>query len=207
MKNKQLSQGQGTASPNNPQFSILNSQLIICVTGPMASGKNYICSQLEDENCVSIDLDKTVHKAIELCTSEILAAFEKDALEAGIELKNSDGSLNRRSLGQLIFPEPELLAKQESIVYPKTVELVKEFIAANKGKSIILNATVLYKTPELMDMCDEVYFVKAGFFKRLIRARCRDKMPFCQILRRFKAQKNLLREYKLTGKPILIISN
>lgn len=193
----------------NSSLSTLHSPFTVtlCVTGQMAAGKNYICSLLEDEGCVSIDLDKTVHQAIELCTGQIICAFEKEAEAKGIKLTNSDGTLNRRALGQLIFPEPELLARQESIVYPKTVELVKNFIAENKGKSIILNATVLYKTPELMELCDAVYFVRANFFKRLFRARRRDHLPFCQILRRFSTQKDLLKKYQQTGKQVFIINN
>ena len=89
---------------------------IICITGPMAAGKNYICSQYEKQGWLSIDADKTVHKAIEIATPAIKKAFSEDAKKANLELSNKDGSLNRRNLGALIFPNPELLAKQESIV-------------------------------------------------------------------------------------------
>ena len=185
--------------------------MILCVTGQMAAGKNYVCSKIMEQNhdFVSIDMDKTVHEAINLCQEQIFSAFRNEAEKAGISLKNPDGSLNRRNLGKLIFPEPELLKRQESIVYPKTVELTEKFINENRaeGKSVILNATVLYKIPELVELCEKIVFVKANFFKRLFRARKRDKMPLFQILNRFKAQKNLLSMYKSTGKEIVIIRN
>ena len=44
----------------------------------MAAGKNYICSQYEKQGWLSIDADKTVHKAIEIATSAIKKAFSED---------------------------------------------------------------------------------------------------------------------------------
>lgn len=184
---------------------------VICITGYMAAGKNFVCSKIEEKLpvYVSIDLDKTVHTAIELTAEKIFKTFEKDAEQAGICLKNPDGTLNRRALGALIFPKPELLKKQESIVYPKTVELTKEFISETEaeGRIPLINATVLYKTPELMNLCDGIIFVTAPLFTRLFRARKRDSLPFRHILRRFYAQRMLLKEYRKTGRKIIIIKN
>ena len=185
----------------------INNLSIICVTGQMAAGKNYVCSQLEKLGWISTDLDLTAHKAIELCTKEILESFKGEAERSGILIQNSDGSVNRRNLGRLLFKNPPLLARQESIIYPKITELTKQFVAQNQGKKIILNATVLFKTPELMKLCDAIVFVKAPFFTRLIRARKRDRMPLRQILRRFYAQKSLTKEYKKTGKEIIFVQN
>ena len=180
---------------------------IICVTGQMAAGKNFVCSKLEEQGWLSTDLDITAHKAIELCTDEILKTFSPEAENSGISIKNSDGSINRRNLGKLLFKNPEFLSKQESIIYPKIIELTKDFIAQNKTKKIIINATVLFKTPELLNLCDAVLFVTAPFFTRLKRAKKRDHMPLRQILRRFYAQKDLKKSYKNFEKPIFIIKN
>lgn len=177
----------------------------------MAAGKNFICAQFEKDGFASLDLDRTAHEAIFLCTPQILEAFGGEAERRGILLLNEDGSLNRRALGQIVFSSPELLAKQESIVYPKIIELTEQFIAKNSGKSVILNATVLFKTPELLSKCGKILFVKANFLKRLVRAKKRDKMPLSQILARFKSQKNLFAEYKNFadehGIPVEIIKN
>lgn len=197
-------------TPPSPRGKPLKPQ-ISCVTGQMAAGKNYICSQFEKEGFVSLDLDKTAHTAISLCTPQIISAFGGEAEKRGISLLNEDGSLNRRALGQIVFSSPALLAQQESIVYPKIIELTNQFIEENRGKSVILNATVLFKTPELLSKCEKIFFVKANPIKRLIRAKKRDKMPLRQILARFKNQKNLLAEYKKAAKkfniPVEIVRN
>ena len=180
---------------------------ILCVTGQMAAGKNYICSQLEELGWHATDLDLTAHKAIEECKEEIISAFKGEAERSGLSIVDSSGSINRRNLGRLLFKNPPLLARQESIIYPKIIQLTKDFIKENGGNKIIINATVLFKTPVLLELCDAIVFVTAPFFTRLFRARRRDHLPFRQILRRFHAQKNLLEEYKKSGKPIIILKN
>lgn len=181
---------------------------IICLCGQMAAGKNYVAKQLcKIGECVSLDLDLTVHTAIKNATPTILKEFSSLAQKAGLNLQNKDGSLNRRALGALVFSSPELLKKQEQLVYPETIRLTKEFIQQNAAKTVLLNATVLYKTPELLELCSKIYFVKAFFLKRLIRAKKRDKLPLLQILKRFKSQNSLLEEYKKSGIPLTFIKN
>lgn len=193
--------------------------MIICITGQMAAGKNYIASKFVDSEItvdgsnnlpwVSIDLDKVVHSAMEDpdVVARIQEAFGEIALTLGVELVCKNGAVNRRSLGKVVFSDPALLKKQEDIVYPFVIKATKDFVEKHKDKNIIINATVLYKTPELLDMCSKVLFVKAPFFKRLIRARRRDKMPFRQIISRFKAQSSLEEHYRRTGKFMEVIEN
>ena len=67
--------------------------MIIAVTGPMASGKNYICSQMEAQGWCSIDADILVHKAIELEKDKILEKFTPYAQEQNLTLTNDDGTI------------------------------------------------------------------------------------------------------------------
>ena len=180
-------------------------QTVIAVTGPMAAGKNYICSQMTKEGWAAVDADILVHDAIELVKERILDTFIPYAEQQNIKLTKADGSIDRRALGSLLFSFPDLLKVQESMVYPIITMQINDFIE-NHEKTII-NATVLYKTPELMKKCSKIIFVTAPFFKRLRRARKRDHMSFRQIFRRFHAQRNLLEEYQKTGIPIEIINN
>lgn len=189
--------------------SQINYKLTICVAGKMAAGKNFVCSLLERLGFVSVDADILVHRAIEITSSDILNAFSDEAKSAGIELKNHDGSLNRRAIGRLIFPRPDLLKKQEKIVYPIVIKLTREFVEnarrENPNKKIAINATVAYKTPEILKLCDSVLFVTAPFFTRLKRAKKRDNLSIRQILQRFKSQRKLYAEYKKTGISIVKI--
>ena len=178
---------------------------VIAVVGPMAAGKNYICSQMEKDGWASVDADILVHEAIEIAKDRILDTFIPYAEQQNLKLTRIDGTIDRRSLGKLLFAIPELLKIQESIVYPIITKKIDDFI--NEHKKTIINATVLYKTPELLARCEKILFVTAPRLTRLRRARRRDHLSYRRIFRRFHAQRNLLREYKKSGIPLEIIQN
>ena len=178
---------------------------VIAVTGKMASGKNYISSLLEKDGWKCIDADLLVHKAIDDSSEIIYQTFKDEAEKKNLHILTKDNKINRRELGKLLFADPELLKKQEAIVYPLITEMIKDFI--NQNEKSLINATVLYKTPELLKICQTILYVKASFVKRFIRCKKRDKLSSKQILKRFYAQRNLLNEYKKCGVPIIKIKN
>lgn len=181
---------------------------VLAVAGKMASGKNFICSQLESYGWHSIDADLLVHKAIEQSSAKIYETFKEYESQFNIKILNSDGTINRRNLGVILFSNSQLMKKQEEIVYPVITQMVKDFIEKNP-KSII-NATVLYKTPDLLQLCDALLFVKSNCIKRFFRTIKRDHLPVKQILKRFYSQKNLLKKYKTAqtaNLKILIVKN
>lgn len=186
---------------------ISSTRKIICVTGKMASGKNTLCSLLEQNDFLCTDADKVVHKVINDATPKILETFNEYAIQKGITLSNPDGTLNRKNLGELLFQNPTLLKKQEDIIYPLYIEETQKIINSNPSCNIVLNATVLYKTPQLMNQCDFIIFVKSSAIQRFFRVCKRDNIKIKNILQRFYSQKNLYSEYKATNIPIIEIKN
>ena len=181
--------------------------MIICVTGPMAAGKNTVTGFLGESGWKSVDADELVHDAVGHVAPQILAAFSGEAERAGITLLHNDGTLDRRALGSLIFGSPVLLARQESIVYPEVNRMTDLFISSCGADSVIINATVLYKIPCLMAKCSAVLYVTAPWFVRFFRAKMRDGLPLRQICARFRSQRNLYRSYAATGIPVIRIRN
>lgn len=182
--------------------------MVIAVTGKMAAGKNYVCSQLEKEGWSVVDADLVVHEAIDLAQDKIITTFEPYAKEHNIKIKkdsNGTVSIDRRALGQLLFSMPNLLKIQESIVYPIVIKKIEDFI--NSHDKTIINATVLYKTPELLHQCEKIIFVDAPFLTRLKRARKRDNLSVKEILKRFYSQRKLYQEYEKIGIPITTWKN
>lgn len=188
----------------NAQFFSQNK--IICVTGPMASGKNLACSILENYGFVSIDADLLVHEIIENQKEKILSTFGKIAQEKKIPLLTKDNKIHRKNLGKIVFSSAELLKKQEDIVYPEFDILVKKFLDENQNKTRIINATVLYKRP-CIKLVDFVIFVDSPKILRLFRSKKRDSLSFKQILNRFKSQKNLFSKYKNSNADIRRVWN
>lgn len=181
---------------------------LFAVTGPMASGKNTVCSILEEEGFACVDADILAHKAVEIGKEKILQQFSKIAEEKNISLLNSDGTINRRNLGQIVFLSEENLKTQEKIVHPIVTQMMEDFINENfsQNKNVVLNATVLYKTP-LIKKVDVIIYVTAPFLKRLFRVIQRDNMKTSQILSRFRSQKKLFAKYKFLNADIYRVNN
>ncbi|MBQ7159889.1 MAG: dephospho-CoA kinase, partial [Treponema sp.] len=185
-----------------------NAPLILCVTGPMASGKNAVSAILEKHGFVATDADKLVHQALadSAFQKKVIETFAPYAARKNISLTNEDGSLNRRNLGALIFKDKKLLAMQESMVHPVVNQLIEDFIAAHPNQDIVLNATVLYKIPAIK-RCNAILFVTAPIFTRFFRAKHRDNMRTTQIFARFWQQRSLFAKYFKSDADIYRVNN
>lgn len=181
--------------------------MILCVTGPMAAGKNAAAAILEKKGFSAVDADVLGHRAVKECTEQILCEFSDEAQKRGVSLLSSDGTLNRRVLGSIVFESREPLARQEQIVYPVIRRLLAEFIRENAGKDIAINATVLYKLPDMQNIIERILYIDAPLPLRFIRAMKRDKTGIIQIYRRFSSQKNLFAKYKNTNTDIKRVWN
>lgn len=171
--------------------------MVLGVAGPMAAGKNLAAKILEERGWASVDADVLVHEVIEEKKDEIVRSFSSEAAMMGLSLLRADGSVDRRAVGRIIFGHPELVARQEGIVYPGVNERIDAFLEENRraGRDCLINATLLYKVPSINKL-DALLFVDAPFFLRLLRARRRDGLPVRQILSRFRSQGNLFSKYK-----------
>ena len=180
--------------------------MVVCVTGPMATGKNAASSILESMGFVSIDADLIGHDAVEICKEKILEEFSSLAQKNKIQLLNSDGKINRKNLGRLVFKDEMLVKKQEDIVFPYINSVLEKFIDENSEKNIAVNATVLYKV-NAMKKIDKILFIDSPALVRFLRAKKRDKMKSLQIVERFFSQRLLFSQYKKTGIEIFRIIN
>lgn len=181
--------------------------MLLCVTGPMAAGKNAAAEILAQRHQFAVvDADELAHDAAEQAKAQIVQEFGAMAAQRGIRLLREDGSLDRRAVGALIFSDPELVRRQEAIVYPQINRMFDEFITAHSGQDIAINATVLYKVP-LIERIDCVLYVDAPAIQRFFRARRRDGMPARQIRERFRSQRHLFAKYKNANADIRKVWN
>ena len=180
---------------------------VVCVTGPMASGKNFVSSILEKKGWMCVDADKIVHVVLQKLQGQIIELHSERAEQMGLSLENPDGTLNRRAVGQIVFNDSVALKEQEELVHPMVEKMLCDFILEHSKQPVVLNATVLYKTPELMKQCDFVLFVEAPCLIRFFRAKKRDKLPAKQIFSRFHSQKNIFAKYKKSNADIYKVWN
>jgi phosphopantetheine adenylyltransferase/dephospho-CoA kinase len=115
---------------------------VIGLTGGIASGKSSIAKRLEKLGAEIINADIVGHSVYEPGTdayNEIIQSF-------GDGILNSNGSVNRGSLGSIVFGDSNKLQLLNSIVWPKIMERIKELISevASKGAQVcIVEAALL----------------------------------------------------------------
>ena len=173
--------------------------MLIGLTGKYCSGKNHVAAILERRGLPVLDVDRLGHIAIENKKAAILARF-------GERVKNQDGSINRRLLGEWVFGKKNELAALEAIVHPEANRLTLEWIAAQNGQPCVINAALLHRS-SVFDRLDCVILVSAPLLVRLIRAKRRDKHPWAALLRRFSTQKQFTAQYLAGNADIYKVKN
>lgn len=172
--------------------------MVIGLTGKYCSGKSYATLALEKKDFLQIDVDKLGHSALEEKKSEIEKAFGNSVITNGV--------VNRKLLGKIVFKNKSQRALLESIVHPVMVDNVKTILQLNKGKNIVINAAILADMG-LDKFCDAVIWVDAPLFARIRRAISRDKAPLFSIIKRIIAQANLKSNLTKKNADTYIIEN
>jgi dephospho-CoA kinase len=163
---------------------------IIGLTGTYCAGKNHAAALLEKRGLPVLDVDKLGHQALETGKEAVFARF-------GADLKNPDGTVNRRLLGERVFENPVEMAALQDLVHPAANRLTEDWLASQSGNCVV-NAALLHKSSAFCRL-DFIILIEAPFFTRLLRARQRDRLPLPLLLRRFASQKDFYPQY-LSGK-------
>jgi dephospho-CoA kinase len=172
--------------------------MLIGITGKYCAGKNHVAAILETRGLPVLDVDKLGYQALETERETIFAQF-------GSDLKNADGSVNKRLLGQRTFGKPEKLASLEAIVHPVVNRLVEEWIK-NRDRACVINAALLHRAA-IFDRLDRIILVTAPLLTRLLRAKRRDNLTWTEIRRRFGSQKDFNSQYLSKNAEIYRVEN
>ena len=157
--------------------------MIIGLTGKSCSGKDYV-SHLFGEEFVVIDEDNLGHVALDNNREKLVAAFGDSII--------TDGKVDRKKLGPIVFSDKEKLEKLNSISHPwmvaETLRLCRE--AESEGKIAVINAAILEKMG-FVPYCNEVVLVSSPYSERLKRAVMRDKITPEAFKKRDENQKDI----------------
>ena len=115
---------------------------IIGLTGGIASGKSTVSRFLAEMGAVIINADEVAHETlksdIEL-QQEIVADF-------GDQILTAEGRIDRERLGEIVFTNPDALARLNRIMHPRLYEMVRaqlENYRQQKVKVVILEVPLL----------------------------------------------------------------
>jgi len=155
------------------------------ITGGSGCGKTTVSEMLRKKGIDVIDTDKVARIIVETgkpALAEIIEHF-------GMEYINSDGTLNRRKLGNYVFSNPCKLLELNRITHKYISEYIEEYIDNYSGKIIGIDGAALIESG-ISEKCDYLLSVLCDEDKRIERIIYRDKIPFDDAKKRIKAQKN-----------------
>lgn len=118
------------------------------VTGGVASGKSHFCRLLVEArpSAVLFDSDRCVH---ELLADPVVANQVAGALGAAV--LNTEGGVNRRALGGVVFNNPEARRRLEGILHPAVYQALSDLRARLAGdrntELLIAEVPLFYESP------------------------------------------------------------
>jgi dephospho-CoA kinase len=173
--------------------------MLIGLTGKYCAGKNQAAVILEKRGFPVLDVDKLGHIALECKKDMVFSRF-------GNEVKNPDGSVNRRLLGEKVFGKKDEITALEAIVHPQADRMTLEWIASQNGKNCVINAALLHRLA-VFGQFNYILLVDAPFLTRLLRAKHRDRLSWASAFRRLMSQNRFTPQYFAGNADIYIVRN
>lgn len=145
------------------------NKYIIGLTGNVATGKSVVRLMLEHLGAYSIDADKLTHKLY----SKKAPAYSPVVKHFGQWILDSNGDINRKKLGQIVFKDPQALVTLEEIVHPFINQAIEYLINKTDKKVVVIEAIKIVNGP-IENLCNSIWVTSAtreNQFSRLIKNR------------------------------------
>jgi dephospho-CoA kinase len=141
--------------------------LRIGLTGNIASGKSTVSRRFAELGARVVDADILAREAVAPGTPALAAITNR----FGTAVLNADGSLNRKTLRELVFNNPDALADLNRIVHPEVGRLRAERAseALHDRVQVFIDEIPLLFEAGLADQFDAIVFVDAPEHERLRR--------------------------------------
>lgn len=159
---------------------------IVGVVGGIGSGKTHVARLLAQDGGLLISGDELGHEVLR--EPDVVAQVLR---RWGAEVLDDHGAVHRRTLGRIVFADPEELRALEEIVFPRIGRRIREEIARAEGDPavdrIVLDAAVMLEAG-WADALDLLVFVEAPAEVRLARVREKRGWDAAELQRRERAQ-------------------
>jgi dephospho-CoA kinase len=155
-----------------------SNKYIVGLTGNIATGKSVVLELAGKQGALTIDADQIVHELLGN-DSELQDAIERSF---GSDARNPDGSINRASLGAMVFKSGEKLAVLERIVHPAVHKKLLSMIDESDKRIVFIEAIKLLESG-LSEECDQIWVTRCPpevRFDRLIKYRGMQKETAAQ---------------------------
>ena len=151
--------------------------IILGLTGSIGCGKSSLSNILKDNNINIIDADLISRKIFE----------DK---HFGDSIKNKDGSLNRKALGNIVFNDDNKLVELNNLTHPKIKEKVLKEIEKIKlyNKDIVVIDAPLLIEGGYLEIVDKVVVITCNEDIQIKRIQQRDNCSKEEALSRISSQ-------------------
>lgn len=159
--------------------------LVLGLTGNIGCGKSSLSNILMQNNIDVIDADIISRNIFE--DKELLnLVFEN----FGENIKNLDGSLNRKALGNIVFNDDQKLVLLNGLTHPKIKEKILNKIneIRNIGKSLVVIDAALLIEGGYLDILDKLIVITCKESIQISRIQLRDNLTKEQAISRMNSQ-------------------
>lgn len=146
--------------------------LTVGLTGGIASGKSIVARMLQEKGCHVIEADLVAHEFLKPSnpvSQQVIAEF-------GSQILDANGAIDRAKLGEIVFGNPEKLARLNAITHPPVLKEIARQMAQIAQKD---NSTIAVVVAAL--------HIESGYYKtfdRLAVAWCTREQQIARLLNR-----------------------
>ena len=143
---------------------------IIGLTGGIGSGKSTVAHYIASKGIPVYIADAAAKEIMEQpdVMAQIKQIFHQNVM-------TSEGKLDRKVIGQLVFTSPELLKKLNAIVHPLVKTHFIEWLQQHKTSSFVLKEVAILFETNGQKYCDATILITAPLETRIQRVLERDK--------------------------------
>lgn len=156
----------------------------IAITGNIASGKSQVEKIIKNLGYKVFDADEICHNLLN--NGDIIEKIKKEFNEYEIF---SNGKLDRKKLGAIVFDNQELKIKLENIIHPEIKQELTLFFNNNQNDKIVFASIPLLFEAKMHNLFDKIILVTADTNTRLSRLMQRNNLSKEDALLRINAQK------------------
>lgn len=159
--------------------------IIIGLTGSIGCGKSSLSNILKDNNIDIIDAD-IISRQIFEDENLLSSVFE----HFGNDIKNKDGTLNRKALGNIVFNDENKLIELNNLTHPKIKEKILSEIekARLHCKDIVVIDAPLLIEGGYLEIVDKVLVITCNEDIQINRIQQRDNCSRDDVLCRINSQ-------------------
>ena len=160
---------------------------ILGLTGGSGTGKSAACTAFARLGCGVIDADATYRTLCDTCEPML-----KEIQNVFGDVFSTDGKLDRKKLGAIVFADAQKLQQLNAITHPYIRQAARDAFAAYSKRGCLLciyDAPVLFEG-QMETLCDKTCAVLAARNTRIARIVARDAITEEYAALRIDAQKD-----------------